>query len=231
MNKVKGQGRTRIGRFAAITIPATVATAGLGFAMLQGMVGASLSSANGFGLESDSLASDGLALRNGSATVAGQDNGDATVYAQTQNTTAKSIGLRSASVSLGPLGDWGIQISSTDDDIALKDVSLNAKSLNADGGASLKNVNIGVAQSETGAATSAGGAGFSGFDNGNGASANGFSLNASDPDGKQGNTLSDLKAAAYAITLSSLDLDNLKISLKKNSYNPVESGVTAADFQ
>lgn len=51
--KQKGMGRTRAVRFAAVTIPATVAAAGLGFAVVQGMVGATLASSTGFVIQSD----------------------------------------------------------------------------------------------------------------------------------------------------------------------------------
>ncbi len=67
MKKEMGMGRTRLGRFAAVTVPATLLTAGLGVAMLQGMVGAVLSSADGFTLNSDRITSDGLKARTGSA--------------------------------------------------------------------------------------------------------------------------------------------------------------------
>lgn len=58
----RGMGRTRLTRFAAITVPAVVVTAGLGFAIVQGAVSADLASSNGFTIHSSSGTADSLQL-------------------------------------------------------------------------------------------------------------------------------------------------------------------------
>lgn len=227
-----GMGRVRIGRLAAVAVPATLVTGGLAVAMLQGMVGASLASANGFGLESNTLSSKALAVRNGAVSYAGGN--DATVYAQTAGTTADGLKLRSASVALPlSLGNYGITITSASTGIPLGNVTLNATSLDTAGG-SLNNINIGQAQSDI---TTASGSLFPGFNkDASGAAdgsytASGFSLAAnSDGSSTTPSTMSGVKAAAYAIHLDKLSLNDLHIGLKSGSYAPTTAGVTDADF-
>lgn len=198
MNKIEGMGRTRLGRFAAVTVPATLLTAGLGVAMLQGMVGAVLSSADGFTLNSDRITSDGLKARTGAADVAGGDQ--ATLYAETgSNTTASGIEVITPDVTI-PLINLPahLEVTSTDTSIALGAVGLNAKSLNTPNGATLGTTTIGVAQSA---------AGFTNTTTDSGYVADGFALTSSSAD------LPNVNAVAYAITLESLALDNLSLSV------------------
>ncbi|MBM0124933.1 DUF6230 family protein [Pimelobacter simplex] len=191
-------GRTRLGRFAAVTVPATLLTAGLGVAMLQGMVGAVLSSADGFTLNSDRITSDGLKVRTGSADVAGGDQ--ATIYAETGTTTnASGIEVVTPNVTLPLLGIGAhLEVTSTDTTIALGSVGLNAKTLNTPNGATLGNTTIGVAQSE---------AGFADTNANSGYVADAFALTSTQAD------LPDVNATAYAITLESLALDNLSLAV------------------
>lgn len=234
MKKELGMGRTRGVRLAAIAIPAGLAAGGLALGMLNGLVGATLASANGFGLSSTALTTNALALRNGAVSPAGS-TGDSTLYAQTNNTSANGLNLRSASVTLPlGLGAYGLEIKSSDPAVALGNVTLNAKTLNTSGGASLSNINVGQAQSDVVSQT---GSLFPNFNQDtSGATdsaynANGFALTANaNGASTTPSTLSGVTAAAYAIHLSGLNLSNLQILLQGGTYNPVANGVTNADF-
>lgn len=191
-------GRTRLGRFAAVTVPATLLSAGLGVAMLQGMVGAVLSSADGFTLNSDRITSDGLKARTGAAHVAGGNQ--ATIYAETgANTNASGIEVITPDVTIPLLNlPAHLEVTSTDTTIGLGSVGLNAKTLNTPNGATLGTTTIGVAQSEAGFANTTADSGYV---------ADGFALTSSSAD------LPNVNATAYAITLQSLALDNLSLSV------------------
>lgn len=227
-----GMGRVRIGRLAAVGVPATLVTGGLAVAMLQGMVGASLASANGFGLESTSLSSKALAVRNSAVSYAGGN--DATVYVQTVNSQADGLKMRSASVDLPfGLGSYGLKMTSGSSDIPLGSMTINATSLDTTGG-SLSNINIGQAQSDARTAT---GSLFPNFNkdasNGtdNAYTGSGFSLTANgDGTATDPSVMSGVKAAAYAVHLDKLSLDDLHIGLVKGSYAPTTTNVTDADF-
>ncbi|NHA01448.1 hypothetical protein G5V59_20910 [Nocardioides sp. W3-2-3] len=133
-----------------MTVPASLLAAGLGVAMLQGMVGAVLASADGFTLNSDRITSDGLKARTGAANVAGGNQ--ATIYAETgSNTNASGIQVVTPNVTIPLLNlPAHLEVKSTDTTIALGSVGLNAKTLNTPDGAELGTTTIGVAQSEAG---------------------------------------------------------------------------------
>lgn len=194
-----GMGRTRLGRFAAVTVPAALLSAGLGVAMLQGMVGAVLSSADGFTLNSNRITSDGLKVRTGAADVAGGDQ--ATVYAETgASTSADGINVVTPSVTIPLIGvPAHLEVTSTDTTIALGSVGLNAKTLDTPDGATLGTTTIGVAQSD---------AGFANTTTDSGYVADGFALTSGSAD------LPNVNATAYAITLQSLNLDQLSLAVK-----------------
>lgn len=198
-------GRTRVKRFAAVTIPATLLSAGLGVAMLQGMVGAVLSSASGFTLESNQITSNGLKARTGAADVAGGDQ--ATIYAETgSTTTADQIHVTTPGVNIPFLSQSAyLTIDSTDPSISLGSVGLNAKTLNTPNGASLGTTTIGVAQSA---------AGFTDTTAESGYVADAFALTSSSA------SLPDVNATAYAVTLTSLDLSNLSLGVHLGSPTP-----------
>lgn len=194
----EGMGRTRLTRFAAVTVPASLLAAGLGVAMLQGMVGAVLASADGFTLNSDRITSDGLKARTGAANVAGGNQ--ATIYAETgSNTNASGIEVVTPDVTIPLLNlPAHLEVKSTDTTIALGSVGLNAKTLDTPDGAKLGTTTIGVAQSE---------AGFANKETSSGYVGDAFALTSSSAD------LPNVNAKAYAITLQSLDLDNLSLSV------------------
>lgn len=212
MEERQGMGRTRVGRFAALAVPATVATAGLAFAMLQGMVGAAISSADGFTLQSAAITSDALKVRPGQADVATTGD-DETVYAETGGTTSANGVTVIADVPIPVLGTARLTIDSADPTVALGGVILNAKTLAVadsdavDGGtsaASLGGVNLGVAQSEAGFTDTIA---LETDPNYSGYVADGFALTAGN------STLNNLDAQSYAISLASLDLDDLSIGV------------------
>ncbi|MFC5999340.1 hypothetical protein ACFP6A_11505 [Quadrisphaera sp. GCM10027208] len=198
-------GRTRLGRFAAITVPATVAAGGLGLAMVQGMVGAAISSADGFSLQSKAITSDSLKVRPGQAEAT--TGADETVYAETGGTTNANGITVTAQVPLPVLGTAELHINSTDPTIGLGSVILNAKTLamtdgenGADGGSSgavLDGVALGVAQSEAGFAANPG----------TGYVADGFALTAGS------STLNNLDAQTYAIQLEGLEVEDLSLGV------------------
>jgi hypothetical protein len=71
--KEKGMGRTRLGRFAAVTVPATALSLGFGFAIVNGAMAASLSASDPFKVKGVSATADGLELSLRNATKATSD--------------------------------------------------------------------------------------------------------------------------------------------------------------
>jgi len=186
--KEKGMGRTRLGRFAAITVPAAVVSAGLGVAIVQGMVSATIASADDFSLSASTISADGLAVRPGFAG-AGTSTSDSksSVVAEVKNGNAPDLGLE-LTKSLPVLGDLDLNVclSSGTGSFALGNVALNAADLNATGaGSSIANVAVGTTQSAAGMDATDG----TGYD------ADGFALTGGAA------TLNGLNAAAYSATL------------------------------
>jgi hypothetical protein len=210
--KIKGEGRTRLTRFAAITIPATIATAALGVAVLEGAVAATLSSAGGFQLASTQLNTNTLKLRPGTTN---DGSAEAVAYAETGATTTLNtlcLGVtQPISIAGVPITKLGLKVSSTDPSVSVPSVSLNAGSL-AGGSTTLANVNAGIAQSTVG---------FSGPDGTNsttGYVASGFGLTSGS------GTIGNLKATSYAITLNSLGVQNLNIGVDATGNQPGLTG-------
>lgn len=200
----KGMGHTRLGRFAAVTVPAAVVSAGMGYAMLSGMVGAVISSSGGFNLQTDLTASD-VRMRAGATEVGSAGNNQQTVYAETVGSRANTLAVATPSVEVLPGLAVHLSIGSTDPAINLGDVALNAATLNTPSGATLNGVSMGVAQSEAGF-TAAGQTPATGY------VADAFALTATGG----GQTLNDLDAQAYAVTLSSLTLSNLSLGVVRD---------------
>jgi hypothetical protein len=230
MKKIKGEGRTRFGRFAFVAVPATVASVGMGVAIVQGMVGATLASANAFTLNSDQITSDSLKVAAGSAggTSASSTDGTATIYAETgPATTADQVHICAATPSLPFVGSVAIKIDSDDDSVSLPNVVLNASQLavsdkdstkdgtiggnGVDSAATLSDVQLGVTSNTVGeginGATTGGfadgGAGNQSYAN------NAFALGAGH------SVLNNVDADSYAITLGGLALDALSLSVAK----------------
>ncbi|MER7557939.1 DUF6230 family protein [Nocardioides sp. NPDC126508] len=199
MNKL---GHTSLGRFAAVTLPAAVVSAGMGYAMLSGMVGAVISSTGGFNL-STNLTADSLKMRTGATEVGSAGNNQGTIYAQTSGSVANGLNVVTPDVEVLPGLSLNLGITSTDPAIDLGNVALNAASLNTPNGATMANITMGQSQAD---------AGFSSTDPGY--VADGFALQAAQTAGRSGEqVLNNLSAQAYAVKLSSLSLDNLSIRL------------------
>lgn len=225
MKKIKGEGRTRLGRFAMVAVPATVASAGLGVAIVQGMVSATLASADAFTLTSSQIQSNSLVV------AAGAVDTNATIYAQTGATTnANGVNITAdanlpsvVKTALSAVGNNStkaeLTISSTDQSVSLPNVVLNAKTLSVtdkdaatDGtvagaatnaAAGLSDVELGVTSTDAGVldGTTAGASGNGAFD------PTAFAL-------KSGQSvLNGVTAQAYAITLDGLALDNLSLGV------------------
>lgn len=198
--KIKGEGRTRLTRFAAITIPATIATAALGVAVLEGAVAATLSSAGGFQLTSTQLNTDTLKVRPGT-TKDGAD--EAVAYAETGAGTKLNqlcLGVtQPISIAGVTITKLGLRVSSTDTNVSVPNVALNAASLGG-GSTTLGNVNAGIAQSTAGFTAA-------GQDSTTGYVPSGFGLTTGS------STIGNLQAKSYALTLSSLGLSNLAIAV------------------
>ncbi|MBG6094370.1 DUF6230 family protein [Nocardioides luteus] len=199
MNKL---GHTSLGRFAAVTLPAAVVSAGMGYAMLSGMVGAVISSTGGFSLSTD-LTADALKMRTGATEVGSAGNNQGTIYAQTQGSVANGLNVVTPRVEVLPGLSLNLGITSSDPEINLGNVALNAASLNTPSGATMANVTLGQSQADAG--FDAGGPGYV---------ADGFALQAAQSAGESGEqVLNDLSAQAYAVQLSSLSLNSLSIRL------------------
>jgi len=192
-----GMGRVRLRRFAAVTIPATVAAVGMGYAVVTGMVSAQLTSANGFELSTNQMSADALKARPGQAPDAA---GGGTVYAETTNARANQLHVVTNSVDLPLVGCYGLKIDSTDPNVGLGNVSLNAKTLTTPSGANLADVQLGVDQESAGFDSAA-----AGYD------ANGTALTSGTA------TLPDLSADAYLVKLNGLSLTNLSLGVQKDT--------------
>lgn len=207
--KEYGMGRVRLTRFAALTVPAGIASVGLGVAIVQGMVAATLSSADGFELNSNQITAASLAMRAG-VTQAGTDsNNVGTALARVNDASLNKMCV-GVNQSIPVLGRVGLKIESSDPTVGLSAVDLNAKSLDT-GTSTLRNTRIGVAQSGTSFGTDTDAEKAStGYD------ATGFAMTSG---GSAGDiSLGSVAAKSYAVTLDgALTLDALKIGLTSPS--------------
>lgn len=185
-------GRTRLGRFAAVTVPAALASAGLGVAVIQGMASAALSSAEPFELASQQMSASGLQLNLDAASAASSVTDPTSTYtkaarADVTDTTLSTLCLAAAH-ELPVLGEVvGLKIESPSE-VAVGDVTLQADALNAST-ATLPSTSIGVAST---------------WDDD---TKGGFGLKST------GDVVLDgLNAQAYALDISGLTLDDLAIS-------------------
>ncbi|WP_435201246.1 DUF6230 family protein [Janibacter sp. GS2] len=186
------EGRTRLGRFAAITVPAALASAGLGVAVIQGMASAALSSSEPFQLGSEQLTASSLQLNLDAASAANSvtdptAGAKRAARADVTDTTLSTLCL-AAGHELPVLGNVvGLKIESPTE-VEVGDVTLQADSLNASK-AKLPETSIGVAST---------------WDDD---TKGGFGLKS------QGDvTLDELDAKAYALDISGLTLNDLAIS-------------------
>lgn len=202
--KVKGEGRTRLTRFAAITIPAGVATAGMGFAMLQGMVGSALASTDPFtmagGVSATSLVTRAGALQHATSQTDETAVAKESIYAETVGTaTTSTVSITSSPVSI--LGITNIKLKlDLASGTSLGTVGLNAATMNLGNGGTLGNVNVGVAQYNKFTTTD-------GLDATQGYRPGGFAVSAGATD------LPNLNASVYQISLTSLATNGVSIAV------------------
>lgn len=196
--KEKGMGRTRLGRLAAVTVPATAVSLGFGYAIVQGAVIAQLSAANPFEVTAASATADGLELSLQGATAATSDTDVTPATKKAAKVTlinGKVTDMCLAATQNVPvLGNIGLTIAASGE-VPLGTTTLNADAVSSSGTATLGSTAIGVAESE--------------LDNQGPDSVNpgGFGMESHDP-----LSLIGLNAKAYALELGGLTLaDGLQI--------------------
>jgi len=193
-------GRTRLGRLAAVTVPATALSLGFGYAIVQGAVTAQLSAASPFTVKASTATADGLELSlQGATAAAGNDDiTPATKKAAKVtliNGVVTNMCLAANQTDIPVLGSLGLTIQATGQ-VPLGTTTLNADSVSSTGTATLGHTAIGVAESE--------------LNNQGPASTNpgGFGMESDEP-----LSLSGLNAKAYALELGGLTLaDGLSIA-------------------
>lgn len=194
-----GMGRTRAGRLAAVTVPALAVSVGFGFAIAQGLVSATLSSANGFELAGSSTTADSMKLGLGTAQVAGTTGGKQAAVADMAATKLTGMCM-AANDTIPVFGNIGVKIATAAADVTdVGTVTLNAASINS-GTAVLPKTTVGQAASEAGVSSAA-------------TNPNGFALTSVGAAGAGAVSLQNLKATAYALTLESgLTLNSLNVT-------------------
>ncbi len=209
--KEKGMGRVRLGRFAAVTVPATAVSVGLGVAMLQGAVSASLSSTTPFKVTAASGSGSGveLSLRAAQAaasqtdaTAADKQSAFVTLHDGTVNAVCLAANQPTGLPIISNIG-LKIQLPGA---VALGDsVDLNAQGVTTD--ATLKNVSVGVAQQELNHQSSVtNGANLGGFGIESGESAGGTANDVSNVD------LDNVNADVFQVNLASIGLTGVTLT-------------------
>lgn len=220
-----GTGRTRIGRFAAITIPATALSLGFGVAIVQGAVSASISSAEPFQVTSGNAGGDNLelSLREAAVSDRSSTNASATTAKKSALVTlydGKLAGLcLGAKQSVPVLGTLGLTVVAPATDLVkVGDLDLSADSVSA-GASTLPATEVGVAQSQLGHQSTL----PQGYDQ------DGFGLKtiaatntADEPVADKAVKLSSLNASAYGLTLSGgLSVSTLSIAPKATTTDAI----------
>jgi hypothetical protein len=196
LKKIKGEGRSRLGRFAAITVPGGIAAAGLGVAILQGMVAATFTSADGFNLTSDSLSADSLAIRPGFAGPSSGTTGSAVAAVANAQATTLGLGVDKHVPVIDKCVHLTMDLGAgTSGSFDLGDVVMNAGDLTSGTGTSIANVNVGAQQTDAAGAVSNATAKSTFEDTDTGYSAQAFALTGGAA------TLTDVDATAYSATL------------------------------
>lgn len=216
----KGMGRTRLGRFAAITVPATIATAGLGFAMLQGMVGAALASSSSFVVKGSQTTGDSMELTANYVKTATSETNSST----SANSKDAMVSIRNGKVTnmclaadttVPVVGVLGLKIASTGTvNLGTGWTDLATDSLNG-ATAVLGSTRIGYAQSDLGHQSAMAAADNLGYQQG------AFSMATGDATSTGTVNIGGLDAKVYALTLNGLSMSNLAISAVTGT---VESG-------
>lgn len=148
----KGTGRTKLGRMAALSVPGMLLAGGLGFAILQGLVAAQLSSANAFQVQGGQALGSGLELSLRAAETARSDTDATAAQKKSALVTLKDGQIRggmclAANNSAPVIGNIGLVLNIRDD-VSLGDVDLSADAVRASGYTRLPSTWIGVAEKE-----------------------------------------------------------------------------------
>jgi hypothetical protein len=202
-----GSGHTRLGRFAAVTVPAAVISAGFGVAMLQGMVGSALASADGFDLAGTQFTGDTMELSLRGAQTATSDSNNAATRKDSALVTVTNgkitdMCLAATQNNIPVLGSLGVEIKSSGEVSLGSSLDMNASALAGDT-ADLGVTNIGIAQSDLSHQSTVTDA----------YNAGGFGMyTAKTSSGGAGVDLGGMSAKAYALTLGGLSLNNLSIA-------------------
>ncbi|KGN34411.1 hypothetical protein N802_12720 [Knoellia sinensis KCTC 19936] len=194
-------GRTRAGKFAAVSVPALAVSLGFGVAIAQGLVSATLSSANGFELAGSKTTATSMKLGLGTAQVAGAAGATDKQAAVADMAGTKLTGMCMAANDTIPVfGNIGVKIATAPADITdVGAVTLNAASITA-GTTDLPKTTVGQAASEAGVSSSS-------------ANPNGFALTSVSQSGTDLVDLTGMNATAYALTLESgLTLSSLNVT-------------------
>ncbi len=150
-------GHTRVGRFAAVTVPATAVSLAFGVAILQGSVSAALASSSGFEISSTSASADGLQLSLAGTSTATSDTDTTSANKEAALVTLENGSLNgmclAADATIPLLGQTlGLKIEvpnlangGTAVDVGTLD--LNAKSIDA-GQTDLPGTTIGIAEDD-----------------------------------------------------------------------------------
>lgn len=209
--KEKGMGRVRLGRFAAVTVPATVVSVGLGVAMLQGAVSASLSSTTPFKVTAASGSGSGVELSLRAAQAAASQT-DATAadkqsaFVTLHDGTVNAVCLAANQpTGLPVISNIGLKIQLPGSVALGSAVDLNAQGVTTD--ATLKNVSVGVAQQELNHQSSVtSGANQGGFGIESGESAGGTANDVSNV------ALNNVNADVFQVNLASIGLTGVTLT-------------------
>lgn len=216
--KESGMGRTRLGRFAAVTVPATAASLGLGFAIVSGMVSATVSSAGGFEVGGDQARADGMQLSLTKTTVAANEADAVGADKEAALVTLSDGYLNGMCLAVNQklplIGDVSLMLGVPQGVVGVGSIDLNASQVNS-GAASLPSTTIGVAADELDQPVDPTNAG-------------GFGLRTNDTAGVAGTDegvasavqIDALAATAYQLTLNNgLDVDALEIGVKAGTQH------------
>ncbi|UUZ61462.1 hypothetical protein [Nocardioides sp. B-3] len=202
-----------------MTVPATVLSAGLGVAVLNGMVGAAFASADSFKLTSPSLSATDLSVRPGFAGPATTAGSKSSAVAAVSGASANGLGM-AVTKNIPVVGDVSVAFCPGGTNFVLGDTLLNAAELSANGAGTKIGGAIVVGATQSGASSLAGWSdGDTGYDTaGNGS---GFALTANG-DATNQTVMNDLSATAYRADLPGglSGLTTLAIKTAKSATAP-----------
>jgi Family of unknown function (DUF6230) len=218
--KEMGMGRTRLGRFAAVTVPATAMSLGLGYAIISGMVTATVSSAGGFDVGGTSARADGMKLSLNQVKEASSTADSSLANATNQESALVTLqdgyldGMcLAANQDLPFIGTVGLKLRVPTGTVGVGDLNLNASQVDS-AAAVLPSTTIGQSASEIGQTGQAAG-NQGGF---------GLKTNATGAAGDAGATsnvrITNLAATAYELTLAQgLNASSLEIGVHPSAQS------------